>query len=136
MTVCESVDRAAVGGATGTGGTPTPGAATRKPSTDTTRKTTPSKLTAGAKRRGKRVTVSGKLTLPKGVAASACKGAEVRLTIRSGRKVAGRGTARLDGRCAYKATIKVSRTSSLKVSARFAGTGTLAALGGRPTAVR
>jgi hypothetical protein len=96
------------------------------------------RLAGSARRRGGRVTVAGRLTLPSGVAASACGGGKVSVVLatKAGRTLS-RGTARLSRTCTYRVTVPTrGRRGLLKLTVRFAGTARLAAAPARTMNVR
>jgi hypothetical protein len=104
---------------TGSHGAPGPEAADARP--------VPA-VSGGATRRGGRVDIGGRLALPRGVASSSCADAQVTVTLttRAGRTL-DRRTAAVDGRCAYRATLRTKGARGLlKASVRFAGTERLA----------
>ena len=116
---CEAVDRAAAPAAPAPGTTPAASLIA------------PSDLRVGVRRKGRRVTLRGKLVLPAGTAPSLCTGGGVTLEIRGlGRRVRRRGTV-LDARCAFTVRLRSKgRRSKLRVKAYFAGTPAVAPISG------
>jgi hypothetical protein len=86
----------------------------------------PSDLKVTSKRKGRRVTLRGRLVLPAGAAPSLCAGGGVTLEI----KGVGRNTIRkstvLDAKCAFAIKLKGKAKKRLRIKSRFAGTPGLA----------
>lgn len=129
---CETVDRAAPttpGTSTGTpGGTTGPGTATGHDAASPWTK-------LSARRRGRIVAVSARLTLPAG--AARCDRQKVRLTIRDARgRVATRKTVRPTRSCHLSTTVKVSRPSAARTLELTVVTARGTAASQRPTTVK
>jgi hypothetical protein len=89
----------------------------------------PDKVTLSVKTaKGRRLTLSGRLTLPQGVACPAAGIVSISFTL--GKKVVKRATAKLDAACGYTVSATLPRTAAgrkLTVKARFLTAGTLLA---------
>ena len=89
----------------------------------------PDKVSLTAKvAKGRKLTLSGALSLPAGVACPA--GGTVSLSFSVGSKVVKRTTAKLDAKCAYKLTATLPRSAAgrkVTVKARFLTVGTVLA---------
>jgi Ca2+-binding RTX toxin-like protein len=87
---------------------------------------TPTDLKVKVKRKGRRITLTGRLVLPAGAAPALCQGGGVRLEIKGiGRRTIRRGTV-LSGKCAFTVKLKGKASKRVRVTARFAGTPSLA----------
>ena len=89
----------------------------------------PSDLKVSARRKGRRVTLRGRLVLPAGASTSLCKGGGVTLEVRGLRKRLVRHGTVLDGRCAFSVKLKAKVRRRIRVKAYFAGTPAVAPIG-------
>lgn len=96
----------------------------------------PRSVTTSARAKGKRITLSGRVSRPGGVTASdACRG-RVSVTVKRGKTTVGSRNVRVSRSCRFSARMRVSRSGRYRITARFLGNDVLQARSARARTAR